>query len=369
MGLTGNLRTMALGDIVQWIAMGTKTGTLHVMSDAIEKRISFLSGRIVNSWSNDPRESLGQFLLRDGLVDEEHIFKGLLAQEKDDRGRKFGQILVDGGVLTEDVLKAVLKTKAKEAVYELFLWEEGEFEFREGEASGEAFAILDMAPTGVLLEGVRRVDEWTRIRKFFPTNGVRFAVAPNAVPEDDAEKNVLNLITRRCTLGELSLELRRSEFDTAALLFDMYSRGLVSIVSTGEQTRASSTLEMIRDRLSLADARLAQGDSEAALKAYEDVLAIDRLNQQAKKGVIAAIEARTSRRRIAAVDVSRVPHLTMELHKLTGLKFDPQEGFVLSRINGEWDVASILKLCPMAEEDALAIFARLIERGVIELTT
>ena len=34
---------------------------------------------------------------------------------------------------------------------------------------------------------------------------------------------------------------------------------------------------------------------------------------------------------------------------------------------GEWDVRSILKLCPIPEEDALMIFARLLERSVIEL--
>jgi hypothetical protein len=40
---------------------------------------------------------------------------------------------------------------------------------------------------------------------------------------------------------------------------------------------------------------------------------------------------------------------------------------VISRVNGQWDVQSILKLCPMAEEDALLIFSRLLERKVIEL--
>jgi hypothetical protein len=57
----------------------------------------------------------------------------------------------------------------------------------------------------------------------------------------------------------------------------------------------------------------------------------------------------------------------MDMRTLTRENFDPQEGFVLSRVNGEWDVRSILKLCPMAEEDALLIFARLLERKVIGL--
>jgi hypothetical protein len=53
---------------------------------------------------------------------------------------------------------------------------------------------------------------------------------------------------------------------------------------------------------------------------------------------------------------------------LSQQKFDHQEGFVLSRINGQWDVRSILKLCPMPEEEALMIFVRLLDRKVIELT-
>ena len=48
--------------------------------------------------------------------------------------------------------------------------------------------------------------------------------------------------------------------------------------------------------------------------------------------------------------------------------FDPQEGFVLSRINGQWDVGSILKLCPMSEDEAFLIIARLLDRKVISLS-
>jgi hypothetical protein len=47
--------------------------------------------------------------------------------------------------------------------------------------------------------------------------------------------------------------------------------------------------------------------------------------------------------------------------------FDPQEGFVLSRINGQWDVRSLLKLVPMPEDEVLLIFSRLLERQVIDL--
>ena len=62
MSLAGNLRTMDLPEILQWISAGRKTGTLHLEHKSIEKRIVFKEGNIATSTSTDPRESLGQFL-------------------------------------------------------------------------------------------------------------------------------------------------------------------------------------------------------------------------------------------------------------------------------------------------------------------
>ena len=83
---------------------------------------------------------------------------------------------------------------------------------------------------------------------------------------------------------------------------------------------------------------------------------------------LAVVEARNRQRILASVPLAKVPVLRVDYATLTQETFDPQEGFVLSRVNGQWDVKSILKLCPMAEQDALLIFARLLEREVIELT-
>jgi len=103
------------------------------------------------------------------------------------------------------------------------------------------------------------------------------------------------------------------------------------------------------------------------METYEQVLAVDRLNQDAKKGLISVVEARGRERAMRTVHIDQVPVLLLDFKALTTQDLDAQEGFVVSRVNGEWDVQSILKLCPMAEEDALMIFARLLERGIIEL--
>src|SRR5687768_12518563 len=102
MSLIGNLRTMSLPDILQWIAVGRKTGTLHLERGSIQKRIMFREGSIATSWSNDPRESLGQFLIRESVVSEEQLFRALLRQEE--QGTLIGKILIEDGSLDADTL-------------------------------------------------------------------------------------------------------------------------------------------------------------------------------------------------------------------------------------------------------------------------
>jgi len=366
MSLSGNLRTMALPEILQWISSGRKTGTLHLERRSVQKKIIFREGSIYTSWSNDPRESLGQFLMRERRVTEEQLFKALLRQEN--QGKLIGAILVADGLLTEEDLRDTLHTKAEETIFDLFLWPEGRFEFKDGEFPADVTIHLVMQVTHVILEGIRRVDEWGRIQMVFPSLNTTFKVkgASHGI-EDPAERQALGLAAAGKTLAEIGLEMRRSEFETAALLFELHSRGMIVVDQAGEDAKATDTVGAIRDLLGLAQERLQQKRYDASLKAYEEVLALDRLNQNAKKGLIAVIDARTRDRALKSVPLTKVPSLTMDLVSLTKENFDPQEGFVLSRVNGEWDVQSILKLCPMDEEDALLIFARLIERKVIEL--
>jgi tetratricopeptide (TPR) repeat protein len=363
MTLAGRLRTMALPDVLQWLAMGRKTGTLVLERRSVQKKIVFRDGSIYSSWSNDPRESLGQFLLRERLATEEQIFTALLRQEE--RKGLLGSILVADGIVTEDALRRSLQLKAEEMVYELFLWPDGQFEFKEGELPPDVQIAIEMDVNSVLMEGIRRIDEWARIRQVFPSTRTTFRLAGQPLVKDPTERQILHLAALGKTLAEIALEMRRSEFDAAVLLFELYGRGYLVVQDPGEDTKALDTVEAIRDRLAFGDSQLNTGRYEVAMKAYEEVLALDRLNQQAKKGLVAAVEARDRERALKRVPLTKVPVMLMDLATLTKQKFDPEEGFVLSRVTGEWDVQSILKVCPMREETALLIFARLIDRGVI----
>jgi hypothetical protein len=61
-----------------------------------------------------------------------------------------------------------------------------------------------------------------------------------------------------------------------------------------------------------------------------------------------------------------VPKFKASIEQLESERLGPQEGFVLSRINGEADVGSILSVCPFREADSLRMIKKLMDAGIIE---
>jgi hypothetical protein len=320
-----------------------------------------------SSSSNDPRESLGQALVRDGLVGEQALFEALLRQEKE--ARRLGEILVGAGLISPDQLTRSLRSQAEEMVYDLFLWPDGRFSFEDEDTLPEGPVDLEMDTELVVREGVHRAEEWARLREWFPTSDLTFRVEAAAARIDtNPERQILGLAAAGKTLAAISLELRRSEFEVALLLRALCDRGAVAVGEAHGGAAETDPVAAIGALLRLAEERLQQGRFDSALEGYEGVLALDRLNQKAKMGLIAVAEGREQARLRKRIALHRIPFVRLGTTALSRERFDSQEGFVLSRVNGQWDVRSILKICPMSEDETLAIFARLLDRKVIELS-
>ena len=201
-----------------------------------------------------------------------------------------------------------------------------------------------------------------------PERDITFKVLKEAHGvEDPAAWNILGLAASGKTLAGIALETRRSSFEAALLLEALIDLGALAVAEVRPDGESSDPVGTIKELLRRAEQRVQEGRFDAALEAYEAVLAIDFLNQEAKKGLVSLGEARKRQRVARKVPLDKVPVLVMGSVALTREAFDSQEGFVLSRVNGQWDIRSILKLCPMAEAEALQIFARLLARKIIEL--
>jgi hypothetical protein len=70
MSLSGRLKTMDLAELLQWVTIGRKTGSLAFVKEKTKVYIYLQDGKIISSKSNDPTKQLGQFLLFQGKLTE-----------------------------------------------------------------------------------------------------------------------------------------------------------------------------------------------------------------------------------------------------------------------------------------------------------
>ncbi len=364
MAFSGDLRTVDLAEILQWIAQAQRTGTLLLTRGQVEKKIAFQKGLVASTYSTDPRDQLGQFLVREGFITEQDLFTALLRQESE--GRMLGTLLVDAGRLTAEQLQRVLRLKAEETVYDVFHWQEGRFEFKEGELPRNLPILLGLDVTVLIFEGARRLDEMSRIREVIPSARATFT-ATGAPGEEALDSQILALAARGKTVAAISFEVRRSEFDVASRLYDLVERGVLTVDAGGVEEGHASTTGAIRSLLERATRSLRERRFDDAHAAYDSILLLDPLNQNAKKGLIDLERKRIKPGPAPDDALAAVPRLARDLTSLSAEQLEPLDGFVLSRINGVWNVRSILKICPVTEEEAWQVIERLLKRGLITL--
>jgi hypothetical protein len=366
MSLTGSLKTMQVGDLLQWCGANFKTGTLRLARGPVVKQLFFKDGRLFSSTSNSPRETLGQFLIRSGKVSEEQLFGALIRQDR--KHQLLGQILIGDGLLSQDELNDLLRIKTEESIYDCFLWPDGDFAFEDDRLPDKIPVSLPLDLTTLILEGARRSDEWRRIWQVFPSRFTRFSTEGNEVrATSDEERRILHLVSLGKNLEEIALEMHAVEFYAASRLLDLRERGLIRVETAEEEVPFEKQLEVIQERLREGVICFNTSRYSEALSAFEAVLAIDPQNKYARLFSMKIQRLMRDIESVRDIPLDGVPVLRSALADLAHTELDAQEGFVLSRINGEWDVRSILKICPMRQEEVLAIFKRLLDEAIIEL--
>ena len=140
---------MQLSELLQWLALGQKTGTLLLEGHGVQKRLYFVNGRINFTSSSDRREYLGQFLVSHGYITEDELKRAMEVQEESKV--LLGRILLMINAISETDLLSLMRRKAEESIYDVFLWTEGSFEFVEGEQPDLKMVPLSLDLTSIIL--------------------------------------------------------------------------------------------------------------------------------------------------------------------------------------------------------------------------
>jgi hypothetical protein len=374
MAIHGTLKTMSLTDLLQFLAAGRKTGTLKFDRDKITKQIFFQNGLIAGSKSNDPREYLGQLLLHYGKLDEHQLQVAREVQRKS--GGKLGEVVVAQGFLSESDVLEVLKTQTLDAIYDLFVWEEGDFEFYDAEHLPEDLIRIEVEPTTVIMEGIYRIDELARYHTLVPSDRTVLELGAgwtSSLSLGKELRQILYFVEKRMSVAEICYNMHSSSFHVYGQLYDLISKGFARV--TGEIVEAPvapvAEMEDLEDTVPemLVSARryLDDNNSEKALLLTQRILQEEPKNLEAQDLLHTAEEKLIKQLFESELPPHAVPQLLVTPDDLTGQKLGPQEGFVLSRINGEWDIESILSICPFRDADCLLMIKKLLERGIIGL--
>jgi hypothetical protein len=374
MGVSGNLNTMQPGDLLQWLSLGQKTGTLLVTSKSVEKRIFFKAGRVISSASNDPRDYLGQFLISHGYLSEAELMKAMEVQQQS--GILLGKILVMIDVISEPDLLRLMRLKAEEEIYDIFLWREGDFKFIDDELPSMEMIPLQVDVTGIIMEGTRRVDEWERIREIIP-HDVMIPIVAITIPVtelSEVQQTIVNSIDGKRTIAEIELEARTSLFAVCSTLHKLTREGFIRMTEPGERVQKESApfeeaqvneSDEVASLLNRAQQALKGKEYEKAqrlLKAAENIDPSKSGVRSAIKGAEAVILADLYHQGITD---SKIPRVTKPISEITEMNFTPNEGFILSRINGQWNLGALMKISPIRESEAMLIFYKLWKDGVI----
>ncbi|MDH3628042.1 MAG: DUF4388 domain-containing protein [Acidobacteriota bacterium] len=366
MKLTGMLAIMSLPDLLQWIMYAEKTGCLRVARKGVSRDIYCREGRIIACTSDDPAVFLGQFLISRGHITEETLSEGLRRQEVS--GKSLGLILIEMGVATEGRMKEIVEEKAMETIHGLFDWEDASFEFTPDVTAPEGRIEVDLNVQEVLLDGMRRLDEMTRMRAVFTSPEIILERTEQLPESDELAKPMMDklydAIDGRRTLGEIVLLAHTSEYAAYKLLHALHESDCVRI---GHGKSVPPVLIDQEPALARAGELLEQGKALEAVELLGQ-LAEANPNDATIKRILGDAEAQfVVQTYEEGLQPEDVPRLRRPLEELATEGLSHAESHLLERIDGIKNIKSIMWVVPLRPVEVLAAFKQLLERQLIDL--
>ena len=299
MAIEGPLRELGIHDVFQLLDLSRKTGALRVTSELRDNEgmVFFDVGRVVHASIKSNPHPLGAVLLRAGKIAEADLERGRAMQRQQQDGRKLGEILVEIGAITPRELERQVRLQIEAVVFELMSWREGFFSFEERKVDDvPAEATIRISTESLLMEGARRIDEWSRIADKVPHLGVIPVLAP---AHDDHpslldllpnEWEVLTIIDGTRDLRAIAGVLGRSDFDIAKIAYGLVTTGVIALKNP-ERVSVSAALpvEDARPHIERSAAALQSGRVEEALSSARAGIAAYPGNAEARLAAARAL--------------------------------------------------------------------------------
>ena len=287
MAIEGPLRELGIHDVFQLLDLSRKTGVLRVTSELRQDEgvVAFDNGRVVHAAIRSKAVPIEMALLQAGRINEQDLDRAGARQANGRVKRDIVESLVEIGAITQRELERQLRLQIESVVFELMAWHEGFFSFEERPREEITVdARITVSTESLLMEGARRIDEWSRIEDVIPNLEVIPALAPVDEQREESggamldllphEWQVLTMIDGDRDLRAIAASLGRDEFEVAKIAYGLATTGIVVVgmakprktTPTTEYAAADANLPMTTVRFLSADINTARSAVEQLLR-------------------------------------------------------------------------------------------------------
>lgn len=253
MTIQSSIRELGLFDLFQVLHLNRKTGRLLVTGtpDGREAQVLFQEGAVCFAAVHDRvPKSILPLMVEWGVLDETAHMK----VEKE--MTRYGNLLdcLDGeGIAPRNHVENFLSARVRECVYEIFKWEGGEYSFIEEQLDPAREALITLNTENLILEGARRIDEWSNIKSKVPSEHSVFHICSE--DEDNEGMNlkpkeweILSLIDGNRSVSEINEAVGEDLFSTSKLIYGLVVMNVIELVES-EEDGAGASGRRVRDLL------------------------------------------------------------------------------------------------------------------------
>ncbi|MEW6731205.1 MAG: DUF4388 domain-containing protein [Acidobacteriota bacterium] len=228
--IIGNLRDHFLPDLLYYLHEKRQTGTLVFALGEFKKAIIFEQGEIVFASSNLKEDSLGEALVRSGVIS---LTDFATAEQQVMVNLRFGEVLLQMGSIDESTLIQGLTYQMHSIIYSLFLWPMGQFRFAKEKFPTQKPSNILLSTLDTILHGTTLIRSWTQLRPKLPTlevtltRGQDFEVRLAKLKLHDSERRIIDTIRDNTLVSDICVLSPMNEFETCRFLVACLVIGLL----------------------------------------------------------------------------------------------------------------------------------------------
>jgi len=207
--MLSDLAVTPISETLRKLSVDRRSGDLQVQSGRIVKTVFFDHGRIVFAASNLKKDRLGEALVALGRITDEEFTRVSALLKEEGRKRRFGDALVQSGVLDKNEVGRSVSRQVDRIVLSLFEFSEGVAAFEDRASAIPLEYMVSLSIHRVLYDGIRLMQSQDLVLAGLGDLDRRVslaAVTPFAFDMKDSpaeERDILEQARRKVTLRRL----------------------------------------------------------------------------------------------------------------------------------------------------------------------